>query len=312
MNDGPGILDRVAQLVIAARGNALSGAAMLVFAALLVHADSGDGVARPSVGRLAELTGIDRRTVQRALEALVRVGALAPETVSREASRGRGRIVCYVVSPHAIRGDAAAFCRRGQPGKAAAMPPINLEKGGSDAAYADGKGGNSDQKRRQPVPEKAAQLPHEHSLNTVRTLPPNPPEGAGNRSARPEALQPETDEVDPARQRSRLEMFQTIQRLGRIEREFVVRGVVHDFEASGGTLADLSVLIAESDDGQRSRRDRIGLVTHWASDVGLWRAVLADVQHRARAEAQPIRQASITTSPASAIELLRLPARAQR
>lgn len=319
MSDAPGILDRLAQILVASRGGKdLGEGAVLTFIALLLHADSSRGRARPSIDAIAAMTGVHRRNVQRALDRLLACGAIesTEEDRTRRSSGGRGKITQFDVAPHAIRGDAATLCARE---RVANSPPLAIAKGGElatdtasnggdPATVADGKGGDWRSKPWRLDHETVAPAPPEHSEH-VEHVPPNPPRGAGNRSAAPETLKPETDEVDPARQRRRLEMFQTIQRLGRIEREFLVRGVVHDFEAAGGTLDDLGVLIAESDDGQRSRRDRIGLVTHWASEVGLWRAVLADVRHRARAAAQPLRQASSATSPASAGEVFALPAR---
>lgn len=325
MTDAPGLRDRLAQLLLLARDRELSGGAVLTFAALLLHADVDGGIARPSVARLGEITGLDRRSVQRALEVLVEQGAiaLADPGASRQASGGRGRITRYVVAPHAIRGDGAALCRRESDETAAAAPPIEAANsgvpaadlnensgsgaadcqgnGGDGAAVIHGKGGTGGMKGRRPVHERAAPLPHEQGLNRVRTVPPQPPRGG--------AGAPAEDDDESAKQRRRTFALQRIERIGRLEHEFAVRAAIARFDADAGTLAELDALIAATDDGRRSRRDRIGLLTTWLANLGMWRGVLADAGERERTESAPRRAAASVTSPASARELLHLPAR---
>ena len=91
--------------------------------------------------------------------------------------------------------------------------------------------------------------------------------------------------------------------LGRLENEFAVRRAINEFDTAGGTLDELDKLIKATDDGQRTRRDRIGLVTHWLGNLGLWRGVLADLDDRAVAAESPRRAASSMTTPVAVRDL---------
>lgn len=121
----------------------------------------------------------------------------------------------------------------------------------------------------------------------------------------------ENDDAALERERRRNGAWHRIERVGRVEHEFAVRAAIARFVDDGGTIADLEALIAATDDGQRSRRDRIGLITTWLANLGMWRGVLADAGERERTASAPRRAASSVTSPASARELLRLPAQGQ-
>lgn len=324
MAPGPGIRDRLAQLLLAqqmsaARGRSLTAGAVLVFSALLIHADYDEGRTRPSVKRLAEITGLDRRNVQRAIELLLEWGAIAPvESATARARGGRGVIAQYVVAPHAQIGDGAALVKRET---AALTPPIAAENsgadaalsgaksgapaalsfgnGGADAALLAGKGGAEWPKGRRENPERAAPGPHEHSEHSEHA-PPNPPRGAGEPAAASE-----DDAI--AAERATNTVLHAVRRVGPVEHEFRLRSAVHAFVREGGTITEATSLISASA-GDRSPRDRIGLLICWMGDPFQWRQVLAD-QGRAERESSVRRRAPSMAEPASARAAFTLPAR---
>lgn len=303
---GPGLLDRLAQLLVAQQlaasaGRNLSAGAVLVFSALLVHADYDHGRVRPSVQRLAELTGLTRRNVQHAIGTLLSCGLI--QLVDHGAPRargGRGAIAHYVVAPHAAAGDSVALVTRE---RASMATPIAEKNGVAGDAVSPGNGVAGDAvtarkgvadgpKGRRWERERASPATHEHSSEHSEHQPPNPPRGAGR---------PPEDEDEAAR--CRVKALNRIGMLGRLENEFAVRRAINEFAAAGGTLDELDRLIKASDDGQRTRRDRIGLVTHWLGNVGLWRGVLADLDDRAVAAESPRRAASSMTTPVALRDL---------
>ena len=308
MTDAPGIADRLAQLLVAARGGGgLGGGAALVFAALLLHSDTRDGVARPSVDALAEITGLHRRNVQRALDALLGCGAIESTEADsrRRSSGGRGRVTRWVVAPHAIRGDAATLCRRE---RVADAPRIGDENSGDAATVSSGKGGAEGPKGWRERAETVAPAPPEHSEHYDHS-PPTPPRGAGVRSATSETT-PVLADGDEPRVEVERRMQASIEGVARVRNPWALRGAVIAFLREGGTEAELAELIALGDDGERSAADRVGLVMHWISHVGVWRGVLADHDLAGREQVRR-RHALSATSPAAARDLLHMPARAE-
>ncbi|HMQ20991.1 MAG TPA: helix-turn-helix domain-containing protein [Planctomycetota bacterium] len=294
MDATPGTLDRCAQLLVAAQnGRGVSGGAALVFCALLLHAQVSGGVARPSVEALVTMTGLDRRNVQRALAALTECGAIAPVDDQRS-SGGRGRITRWHVAPHAIRGDAAALCRRHT---AAGSPQIaeencgdsaadDLDNRGDPAADSDGnRGADCAKPRRQRRPNRIEQ-----------NYPPTP-QGDGERSARG----PEPSERGRA-------MLSTLEHAGPVANPFAARTRLTEFARNGGDEADLRRLMRCAMRADHAARNPVALVLHWLAEEQSWRAVLDQDRSRVRERALRRRAPSVG-QPAPMRELMDMPAR---
>lgn len=293
MHDAPGTLDRCAQLLVAAQdGRGVSGGAALVFVALLLHAQQQGGVARPSVDALAAMTGLDRRNVQRALTALSECGAVSVH--GEERSRGgRGRITRWVVAPHAIRGDAAALCRRHTAAESPQMGDANRGESAADdqencgdpaADSGENRGADCTKPRRQRRPNRIEQ-----------NYPPTP-QGGGERSAR----DPEPSERGRA-------MLPTLEHAGPVANPFAARTRLTEFARAGGDEADLRRLMrcAMRDHATRSP---VALVLHWLAEEHSWRAVLDQDRSRVRERALRRRAPSVG-QPAPVRELMDMPAR---
>jgi DNA-binding transcriptional ArsR family regulator len=321
---GPGILDRLAQLLLAqqmsaAGGRSLSAGAVLVFSALLIHADYDEGRTRPSVQRLAEITGLTRRNVQHALAMLRDCGLI--QLVDQDAPRargGRGAIARYVVAPHATHGDSVALVTRERASPATQFQPekgvvddavsarnsvardaVSPGKGVDGDAVLRGKGVAESPKGRRREPERASPATHEHSEHSEH-VPPNPPRGAGEPAA---ASEDEAIEVE----RATNAVLHAVRRVGPVKHEWRLRSAVHAFVREGGTITEATQLVAASA-GDRSPRDRIGLLIHWMGKPHQWRAVIAD-QGLAERESSVRRRAPSTSVPASTRALFALPAR---
>lgn len=300
MADAPGLLDRLAQILVAARGgHDLGGGDVLTFVALLLHADTQRGRARPSIDAIAEMSGLHRRSVQRALDRLLACGAIesTEDDRTRRSAGGRGKITQFDVAPHAIRGDAATLCARE---RVADLPRIEDQKGGECATVVDEKGGVRGPKPWREMAETVAPAPPEHSEHSEHS-PQSPPRGAGTRSAPSED---EASRVDLER-----ECQQAIEGIARARNPWALRGAIVAFLRDGGTAAELATLIEASDDGERTATDRVGLLVHWISHVAVWRGVLEELDLARRQAGAERRHAASATQPVRARELITMPAR---
>lgn len=283
-------------------------ATFAVFGWFVTYADE-DGWSWPSAATIAQRTGYSVRHVKRAISMLRGLGLLEP--VAQKA----GVAVKFLVSPGAVRGCFATGAKRPTSDTHVTKPvtPMSPVDARTSDTHVTGQEATGDTHVTGPVTPMSPEQYREQ-------VPPQPPQGgtglapleprpAPAPAGRPQR-QPNPDDATPlpAEAIAVDSMFERLRRLGKIDREFAVRGALAAMVKAGGKLEDLNLLISAAEgerDGQRrSRSDMIGLTVSWASS-GQWRDVVDDVlEHRKVAthrKAASIRDIDGTPAPLRAL-----------
>jgi hypothetical protein len=205
-----------------------------------------DGVLYPSVATFSEVTGLDRRTVQRGLRKLVERGVLV--VVERAESRFP---TTYRFAPLAASGagakprKASVQSRRKKEPGAAPVPPLGAAPESQVGAA--------------PVPPKHTMQEHTKEHTTQKRAP-------------------------PARVVSE-KIQEAIPKLGTVHNPFALATAAKAFAANGGTMDDFDLLVEASrgpmlSKERRSSTERVAILIHWLANEDKWRVQIAESKSR--------------------------------
>jgi len=267
-----GLADRVATIVTSPGFMQATAAELRALLVHLMHADA-EGVSRPSVRRVAELIGVQRRGAQKVHARLLVHGLL--QVVGE--GGGRSRATRYLVAP-----TATARCLGDCLRRETASPPDAVSDGNGVQSGRGIDAGNSvlpgtmPEEQRPLDPETASAGPR----NGVPPGRPNTrtPEHLAGARATPAAgdAPPNVDLVTVDAVDQAVELLAG--RGWHHRARFVAAARCRGFLEAGGTLVDLGRLAKRAEVGRSE-----GLLWHWLTDPSRWRAELDDAD-RIRSE----------------------------